>query len=583
MRYHLLILLVAISGACFSQSKRISHWYFGYEAGLDFSTGNPTVDLTGKFSSDEGCATMSDESGRLLFYSNGEKVWNSNHTLMPNGNIKGDQSSAQGALIVPLPGNNSIYYLFSSVGAKVSVNPGLYYNIVDMNLDAGLGDLTASKDVLMMANGTEQLAGTMHCNAIDFWIAGRQWNADSLKFYAWQLTKNGLSSPVISSFYVPNRSMYGSMTFSQDGSLMVLSALALPYLPADMYVFDFDTQTGQLTMKYRIGLKQGEGGYSNAISPDKKKLYISTIQVGLTPSTNSHHLAQFDLAARDITASRVDLDSISSLTPNLGTFGQIRLAPDQKIYVSRYRSDFTKSTNPNTYFALDSLDVILSPNLPGLSCQYQKNYLYLNHRPTTLALPNFVSNYTSPVPPVSDCIFKPGDFDLMLEDECNGRAVRFNYNLPVHADSIKWDFGDPDSGPDNMSLRTDPLHTFSRDGNFTISLTIFHDNGEDTVLQKNISVSKRYCDLFMPSAFSPNGDGLNDVFRLIHGDHITRFNMEIFNRWGQKIFSSTNIKEGWNGLYHGIPQPAGLYIWNIVYDTRQSQHQRLKGILTLVR
>jgi gliding motility-associated-like protein len=59
--------------------------------------------------------------------------------------------------------------------------------------------------------------------------------------------------------------------------------------------------------------------------------------------------------------------------------------------------------------------------------------------------------------------------------------------------------------------------------------------------------------------------------------------MEVFNRWGQKIFASANIKEGWNGLYQGKPQPSGLYIWNIVYDTRQSQHQRLKGILTLVR
>jgi gliding motility-associated-like protein len=171
----------------------------------------------------------------------------------------------------------------------------------------------------------------------------------------------------------------------------------------------------------------------------------------------------------------------------------------------------------------------------------------------------------------------------MLEDECNGWTVRFNYNIPVNADSIKWDFGDPASGPDNMSVLPKPLHKYSRDGEYAVGLTIFHDDGEDTVLQKKVSVSKRYCDLFMPSTFSPNGDGLNDVFRLIHGDHITRFRMEIFNRWGQKIFSSANIREGWNGLYQGISQPAGLYIWNIVYDTRQLKNQRLKGIFTLIR
>jgi gliding motility-associated-like protein len=582
MRCYLLVVFVVVSTACFSQSKRISHWYFGYGAGLDFSTGNPTIDLNGKLTSDEACATMSDESGQLLFYSNGEKVWNRNHVLMPNGNIIGDQSSSQGALIVPLPGSNTLYYLFSSVSAKVSVNAGLYYSIIDMNLNAGSGDITASKDIPIMLNGSEQLAGTMHCNAIDYWIVGRQLNVDSLKFYVWRLTGNGLDAPVISSFYVSNKSVYGSMSFSQDGSVMVLSSFGLPYAPVNMYLFDFDTQTGQLTMKNHIGLRQGEAGYSNAISPDKKRLYVSTFLIGQSPSPNTY-LAQYDLTARDITASRIDIDSISSLNPADGNFGQIRLAPDQKIYVSRCRSDFTKSTNPNTYFALDSLDVIHTPNLPGLSCQYQKNYLYLNHQPTIFSLPNFISNYTSPVPPANTCIFKLGTFDFRLEDECKGWAVRFNYNVPAKADSIRWDFGDPSSGLDNTSVQPDPLHTYSRDGNYTAALTIFHDNGEDTVLQKNVSVSKRYCDLFIPSAFSPNGDGLNDVFRLIHGDHITRFNMEVFNRWGQKIFSSANIKEGWNGLYHGIPQPAGLYIWNIVYDTRQLKNQRLKGILTLTK
>jgi len=296
-----------------------------------------------------------------------------------------------------------------------------------------------------------------------------------------------------------------------------------------------------------------------------------------------HYLAQFDLTARNVTASRVNLDSICGIQINSGHFGQIRLAPDQKMYVSRLRSDINRPTNPNTYFALDSLDVIHFPDLPGLSCQYQKNYLYLDHQPTMFGLPEFISNYTLPVAPTSDCVFKPGTFDFDLEDECKGWAVRFNYAKPINADSIKWDFGDPASDRDNMSVLPDPLHTYSRDGNYTVALTIFHDNGEDTVLTKMVSVSKRYCDLFMPSAFSPNGDGLNDVFRLIHGDHITRFHMEIFNRWGQKIFSSANIKEGWNGLYQGKPQPAGLYIWNIVYDTRQSRHQRVRGILTLVR
>jgi hypothetical protein len=180
---------------------------------------------------------MSDESGQLLFYSNGEQVWNRNHSLMPNGNIQGDRSSTQSTLIVPLPGSNTRYYLFSSVANNIGVN-GLYYNIIDMNLDGGLGDITASKDIPIMANSAEQLAGTMHCNATDYWIVGRQYHEDALRFYVWRLTKNGLQPPVIAEFPVSNRGLLGTISFTQDGSMMVLSTSNVPHFPKDIYLFD---------------------------------------------------------------------------------------------------------------------------------------------------------------------------------------------------------------------------------------------------------------------------------------------------------------------------------------------------------
>jgi gliding motility-associated-like protein len=67
-------------------------------------------------------------------------------------------------------------------------------------------------------------------------------------------------------------------------------------------------------------------------------------------------------------------------------------------------------------------------------------------------------------------------------------------------------------------------------------------------------------DIYLPNAFTPNGDGLNDIFKgTLVG--LKQFNyMRIFNRWGQQIFATTTPNYGWDGRYNGINQPAGVYV-----------------------
>jgi len=575
MRPFLLVLLLIANSVCFCQNKRIAHWYFGHEAGVDFSSGTATADLNGKLASIEGCSAMSDQSGNLLFYSNGEKVWNRNHTLMPNGGITGDQSSTQSSLAVPLPGNNNVYYLFSSVGN--GGNSGLYYNIVDMTLNGGLGDVTASKNIQLMADGTEQLAGTIHCNTIDYWIVGRQRKADTLRFYAWLLTKNGVNTPVISDFNVPTSFLnaVGTLTFSQDGRLMAFSSFG-----TDSYMFDFDIRSGNLSMKYKIDSRPNELMYSNAFSPDGKKLYTTSAING-----GFNYLSQFNLTAPDITASRINLDSIDFRfgSPNGFPFiGQIRLAPDQQVYVSRWNQEHPYQVNPHTYYSLDSLDVIHAPNLLGLACGHQRNFLFLNHHPTILGLPIFISNYTALSPQATSCLFDPRALDFTFSGECSGQATQFSYSMPPEISSVQWDFGDPASGANNTSTEVSPSHLYTQPGEYTPKLTVFYYS-EPHTLQKNVTVSKTRCTLYMPTAFSPNGKGLNNQFRPVYGDNTTRFKMRIFNRWGQLIFESADHKNGWDGIYRGQPQPQGVYVWSVEYDTPLLKNQVQKGTLVLIR
>jgi len=84
----------------------------------------------------------------------------------------------------------------------------------------------------------------------------------------------------------------------------------------------------------------------------------------------------------------------------------------------------------------------------------------------------------------------------------------------------------------------------------------------------------------VPNAFSPDGDGLNDVFRpVVTADLIRQFSMVVYNRWGQLIFETTNPAEGWDGK----DAPAGVYSWVISYSNNTGTTFQLKGIVSLIK
>ncbi len=93
-----------------------SNWYFGFNAGLRFDPVSNTVTplVNGQLSTNEGCASISDAQGNLLFYTDGITVYDRNHGVMQNGNgLLGDPSSTQSAIIIPKPQDSDIYYIFT--------------------------------------------------------------------------------------------------------------------------------------------------------------------------------------------------------------------------------------------------------------------------------------------------------------------------------------------------------------------------------------------------------------------------------------------------------------------------------------
>ncbi|MBK8848170.1 MAG: hypothetical protein IPO27_17200 [Bacteroidetes bacterium] len=117
--------------------KYANHWYFGCNSAIDFNSGVPVVLSNSAMCQAEGCSSISDDAGNLLFYTDGSTVWDNTHVTMANGvGLGGNASSTQSALIVRQPGTTTTYYIFTTDG--FNGGNGLQYNVVDMTQNGGL-------------------------------------------------------------------------------------------------------------------------------------------------------------------------------------------------------------------------------------------------------------------------------------------------------------------------------------------------------------------------------------------------------------------------------------------------------------
>lgn len=113
MRFYIFILIMFSSLAVQSQGPA-NNWYFGGGAGINFNTSPPTILNDGRLNTLEGCASISNDEGQLLFYTDGTTVYNRSGNIMENGTgLLGDQSSTQSAIIIPQPLSTTVYYIFT--------------------------------------------------------------------------------------------------------------------------------------------------------------------------------------------------------------------------------------------------------------------------------------------------------------------------------------------------------------------------------------------------------------------------------------------------------------------------------------
>ena len=522
MKFKLFLLMTLYTSLAFSQQEA-SVWYFGQNAGLKFNPDGSVNSLgDGKLNTSEGCASIANSNGDLLFYSDGRTVWDKNHVVMPNGDylngtgLFGDISSTQSAIIVPKPGSPNLYYIFTldephQENAAVypntfsgnymetdsgktpdnddGLNNGLNYSIADLSKtgsNGSTGDIVSRNNHLITYDTnllgeeikykcSEKLTAVKDASGNGYWVITQFTD----NFYAFRVTSSGVSTTPVKSAVLPSiptfgyrRNAIGYLKASPNGKKLAaafdqIDTATSPYnnYKGSLYTFDFDTSTG-IVLNSKLILSDVKA-YGVEFSNNSNVLYASfNASVG-----NSYQLAQFDLLSMDIPNSKTEIFG--------GSYGvgALQLAPNKKIYFCTY--------------SFESLAVINNPDVLGLGCDFDKEGQKL--APNTkriLGLPPFITSF----------------FDAFFDAKklCLGTATEFTLNSSETITSATWDFGDG-----NSSTAISPAHQYATAGTYTVSVTVTGVTGS-TTKTKDIVISQ------VPTATAPqnmlicddNNDGL---------------------------------------------------------------------------
>jgi gliding motility-associated-like protein len=159
-------------------------------------------------------------------------------------------------------------------------------------------------------------------------------------------------------------------------------------------------------------------------------------------------------------------------------------------------------------------------------------------------------------------------------------------NTSQGAVSYMWDFGDPAAiNGTNYSTITHPSHLYTYTGEYAVNLKATSSKGCVDIARIIVEIKPDFA-LYIPNAFTPDENGKNDMFQPMGvGINEDNYRMDIFDRWGENIFTSNNFRKGWDGSVKGSSKmaPQGVYIYKIqVVDTQGGKHPYV-GHVTVIR
>lgn len=483
------LLLIFSTIHLFAQSGDLN-WVLGNQNIISFATKPPTVFRNANFYSTSCLASYSNTSGKILYKTNGDTLWNEYNEIVQYG--EGLAGHGQGsAIICRSPVDSNIFILILSDVLAVNnftgyKGRGITYSIIDRSKNGGHSSVILKNK--MISNYTAGNFGVIYsADSTKLWLAINFNEIDSL--YIYSISNNQITT-------TPNKQVVSKLNKVEDFSYNIRSKVRFSpdakFLIAysnnnPLEIFNFDLESGKLKNKRILKCNMG---WAAEFSPNSKILYLKNNKSKLL-SLDSLNVKigflQLDLTQLKDTVFYTNYPSILEIgLKYLNYVGEFRLGPDDNVYFSGYYFDTTEFLGqikfPNEVFpncGIDTLNIKLNnENLNVI--QYVKNSYYfnkfgnsLNYSPLAYNLYGYFKSGFLPDFPIT----KKPEFKIQTSLACQNQSVAFNlvsgYNCKVH-----WDFGDG-TGLETGGMSA--FHKYASSGTFRVQAFIEHSQGKDTV------------------------------------------------------------------------------------------------------
>lgn len=412
--------------------SRADWWFYGNSATLHFTAGGPESMGAG-LASMRGSASISDPNGNYLLFTHGGIVRNGTFGNVQNGSfLDGNHNNSQSSLFVPHPASDSLYFVFTVDYANI-----LHYSVADITANAGQAAILTDSFNIPLHPDTiaDKITGYSKANGVDYWVVTHV--RDSRDFHVYSVTGSGVdpnptvitTGPVHSSDWIS-----GCMKVSPDGKRLAMARAAQDSID----LFRFDITTGGIVYDFSIpldGTDSLKGPFGVEFSIDGTFLYATTVE---------NIVMQYDLLAGSPQAV-INSGMEIAQTGQALLLGGLQIAPDERIYISRYVSFY--------------LPAIEHPSLPGVQAGFDPESV-LCVEMSMWGMPNFIQSFFVP--------------HIQMSDACFGDTIYFSTDT-AGIDSLKWDFGDPASGAANTSTLPDAAHWYADTGVYAVRLVTWSD------------------------------------------------------------------------------------------------------------
>jgi hypothetical protein len=387
----LLMTAVVGGGKVFAQFTN-NFWVFGDSSGIEFNNGS-TSNFKSSMKMLRGSASISNTLGLMAYSSRSDffipvngKVWNKYHQHMQNGDLIYGSGWYHERLFLPVPGSDSLLYLFSCCVTS-SCPFGLFYTLIDLSANSDSGAIIQKNAPVNNYPAFDALMAVQHGNGKDWWLLYQRWDGSNgvpsyNNFYVYLVDSSGISLNSEQFVGQSHSTGLGHLIFSPNGDHFANVSFANL-----IQLYNFDRCSGVISLWETVEVENGpQVNYyyiSSSFSPDGSKLYVSeNSAIDSIPSK----LLQFDLQASSIINSKTVIHNFITSTEGIA---DLKLAPDGKIYLAT-ADELNSFIYVDTFYTQINthLSVINQPDSLGLACDFQPFSFYLGGARTYYGLPN---------------------------------------------------------------------------------------------------------------------------------------------------------------------------------------------------